>query len=72
MTPVFFIKGKVCPYLERSVFFRSRYDEAEVLHNGFLVPMQYASALSLVVAPSGKKSGGNMVVRIACHFAYEG
>ena len=30
MTPLFFIEGKVRPCLERSGFFHSRYDEAEV------------------------------------------
>ena len=68
MTPVFFIKGKVRPCLEQSIFVHSRYDKAEVVKNGFLVREQYASTSSLVVTPHGKKFGGEMVVRIASQF----
>ena len=36
------------------------------------VRVQYTSASSLVVAPRGEKFGGNMVVRVARHFADKG
>ena len=71
MTPVFFIKVKVGPCLERSFFFYYKYDNAEVVHNVFLIRVQYTSASSLVVTPLGK-FGRNMVVRIPCKFADEG
>ena len=72
MTPVFVIEGKVIPCLESSVFFHSRYDEAEVSHNEFLVHVQYFSTSSILVTPHGKNFGGKMVVRIVCCFADEG
>ena len=37
----------------------------------FLVHVQYASVPSLVITPRGKKFGGEMVVRIVCHFSDE-
>ena len=40
MITVFVIEGNVCPCLERSVFYCSRYDEVEVVNNGFLVSVQ--------------------------------
>ena len=60
------------PYLEISNFVHSSYDEAEVVDDGRLVLVMYASASSLVVKPQGNKFGGNMVVRIVCHFSDEG
>ena len=45
------IKGKVRPCFERSGFFHSRYDKAEVVNDRFLVHVQHTSASSLVVAP---------------------
>ena len=59
-------------YIERSVFFHSRYDEAEVVNDGFLVRVQYTSASSLVITPHGKKFGGKMFIIILCHFDNEG
>ena len=38
------------PYFERSGFVHSRYDNAEVVNNGFLVRVQYTSMSSLVIA----------------------
>ena len=72
MTPVFVIKEKVCPCLECCRFVQSRYDEADVVDGGLLVYVYCIPAPSLVVTPRGKKFGGNMVVRIACHFSNEG
>ena len=72
MTPVFIIEVKVSSYLERYNFVHSRYDEAEVVHNEFIICMRYTSALYLVVTPLGIKFGGNMVVIIVCHFPNEG
>ena len=60
------------PCLERSGFVHSRYNKAELVKNGFLVRVQYASTLSLVVTPHGKKFGAKMVIRIARHFANKG
>ena len=42
------------------------------MNYGFLVRVQYASALSLVVAPCREKFGGKMVIRVACHFSDKG
>ena len=50
MLPVSVIEVKVRPYFERSVFVHSRYDEAEVVNDIFLVRVNYTSASSLVVA----------------------
>ena len=72
MTPVFFIKGKVRPYIERSVFFHYRYDESEVVNDGIIVHDQYASVSSLVVTPRDKKFDGMMAIIIASHFSDEG
>ena len=69
MMPVFVIEGKLHPCIEHSVFVHSRYDEAEVVNDGFIVCVHYISALSLLVSPRVKKFGGNMVVIIACHFS---
>ena len=59
-------------YIERSSYFHSRYDEAEVVKDGFFVRVNYAFALSLVVTSLSKKFAGNMVVRIALNSANEG
>ena len=72
MSPVSVIEGKVRPCFERYGFSQTRYDEAEVTSNGFLVRVQYTSTSYLVVAPRGEKFGGNMVIRIACQFVNEG
>ena len=72
MPSVFFIKGKVRPCLERSVFVHSRYDKAEVVKNGFLVREQYASTSSLVVTPHGKKFDRKIVTIIAYQFDDKG
>ena len=69
MSPVYVIDGKVLPCFERYGFVHSWYYEAEVVNNGFIVRVQYNSTSSLVVAPCGEKFGGNMVVRVACHFS---
>ena len=37
MTPVLFIGGKVCPYVEHAVFVYPIYDEVEVVDNGPIV-----------------------------------
>ena len=37
MTPVFFIEGKVCPYVEHVSFVYPIYDEVEVGDNGLIV-----------------------------------
>ena len=66
------IKGKVHPCFECSGFVHSWYDEAEVVNDGFLVCLQYASAPSLVVATCGEKFGGKMVVIVLFHFANKG
>ena len=42
------------------------------MNSGFIVCVQYTSVPSLVVAPCGEKFDGNMVVRVACHFANKG
>ena len=39
------------------------------MNNGFLVPVQYTCALSLVIAPHGEKFGGRMVVIFVGHFS---
>ena len=62
----------MCPCIERSGFVHSRYDEAEVVNDGFIVRVQYASMSSLAVTPRGNKFGGNIVVRITCYFFNEG
>ena len=72
MPPVFIIKGKVHPFLERYGFVHSRYDKAELVNNGFLVHVQYTSAFSLVVTRRGNKFGGKMVVIIVYHFTDKG
>ena len=64
MLPVSVIEGKVCPCFERSCFVHSRYDEAEVVNDGFLVLVYYTSTLSLVVARHGENFDGKMVVRV--------
>ena len=71
MTPVFFIKGKLHPYRDRSGFTHSGYDVAEVVDDGILVHVQYDSMLSLVVTQRGKKFFGKMFIRIACQFDNE-
>ena len=59
------------PCFERSSFVHYRYYEAEVVNNGFLVPVQYTSAVSILVAPRGENFGGKMVVRVVYHFSNE-
>ena len=58
----------MCPCFEPSGFVHSRYTEADVVNDVFIVCMQYTSTSSLVVVPRGEKFGGKMVVRVACHF----
>ena len=41
------------------------------MKNGFFVCMQYTSMSSLVVEPGIEKFGGEIVIRVACHFPNE-
>ena len=66
------IEGNVLPFVERSVFVHSGYNEAEVVNDGFLVFLKHTSALYVVVAPHGENFCGKMVVRVACHFNDKG
>ena len=72
MPTVFVIKGKLHPFIERSSFFHSRYDEKKVVNNGFLVCLKYVYALFLVVAPFCEKFGGKMFVRASFQFSDKG
>ena len=71
MSPVSVIDGKTRPYFECSGLVHSWYDDTEVVNNGFFVRVQYISTSSLVVEPCSEKFGGEMVVRVACHFPNE-
>ena len=72
MSPVSVIKLKLRPCFDISGFVHSRYDEAEVVNDGFIVHVKYTFASSLFVAPCGDKFDGEMVVRFACQFANSG
>ena len=60
------------PYFECSGFVHYRFDQTEVVNDGFFVHVQYTSTLSLLVAPFSEKFYGKMVVRVVCHFSYKG
>ena len=53
-------QGKSVPKYLVLRFSHSRYDEAEVSKNVFIVHMKYAPTPSLMVTPRGKKFGGNI------------
>ena len=61
-----------CAHVLCALFYHSRYDEVEVLNDGFLVYVKYTSAFSLVVAPRGEKFGGKMFARVAYQFVNKG
>ena len=53
-------------------FFHYRYDESQIVDDGLIFLVQYASASYPVVTPRGKNFCGKMFIRIACHFDDEG
>ena len=55
-----------------ALVFHLGYDEAEVWDYGFLVRLQYASALSIVISSHGKNLSRKMILIIAYHFSNEG
>ena len=66
------IEVEVHPRHEEAVFGGAGNNKANVLRQVFLVVLEDADGLSLVVAPGGEKLGRNLVVRVAYYFTNEG
>ena len=68
---VFFIKEKLRPCVDHAGFSHTWYDKAEVVYNGCLVCVKYASTSYLVVTPHGRKIGGKFIFIIVDNFSNE-